>query len=126
MGSFRLPTTSLSPALAAAALFLGLAFGIGAADAHAMLDHAEPRVGSTVKAPHSVTLWFTQNLEKGFSSVEVTDSGGTRVSSGTAVSGKEMRTSVKALAVGTYTVRWHVLSVDSHTTEGNFTFTVSP
>lgn len=126
MRNFHVMRKSSRPALAAAALLAGLAFGVGAADAHAMLDHADPRVGSTVKAPRSVTLWFTQILEKGFSSIEVTDSGGARVNSGTVVSGREMRKSVRALAAGTYTVRWHVLSVDTHTTEGNFTFTVSP
>ncbi len=31
---------------------------------------------------------------------------------------------VKALPAGTYTVKWHVLSVDTYTTEGNFTFHV--
>jgi copper resistance protein C len=42
------------------------------------------------------------------------------------VDGKLMRVQVKALPAGTYTVKWHVLSVDTHTTEGNFTFHVSP
>jgi hypothetical protein len=28
------------------------------------------------------------------------------------------------LPAGTYTVKWHVLSVDTHTTEGDFTFHV--
>jgi methionine-rich copper-binding protein CopC len=31
---------------------------------------------------------------------------------------------VKALAPGTYKVHWRVLSVDTHTTEGNFSFRV--
>jgi methionine-rich copper-binding protein CopC len=116
------------PALAFyVALLLGLAFGVGAADAHAFLDHAEPRVGNTVKSPRAVSLWFTQNLERGFCSVEVLDASGARMNAGNAVvDGKLMRTQVKALPAGTYTVKWHVLSVDTHTTEGNFTFTVSP
>jgi methionine-rich copper-binding protein CopC len=109
------------------ALLLSLVFGAGVANAHALLDHADPRVGNTVKRPQAVSLWFTQNLESGFSSIEVVDSSGTPVHAGkAAVSGKMMRVPVKALAAGTYTVRWHVLSVDTHTTEGNFTFTVSP
>ena len=32
--------------------------------------------------------------------------------------------SVKPLPPGTYRVHWKVLSVDTHTTEGNFTFRV--
>jgi copper resistance protein C len=29
------------------------------------------------------------------------------------------------LPPGTYTVNWHVTSVDTHKTEGNYTFTVA-
>ena len=39
---------------------------------------------------------------------------------------KLLRVPVKALPAGTYAVKWHVLSVDTHTTEGNFTFHVAP
>ena len=129
MRDLLVPTTSVAMSALAfsAALLLSLVFGIGAADAHALLDHAEPKVGNTVKSPRTVSLWFTQNLEKGFSSVEVLDASGARMNVGAAaVDGKLMRVQVKALPAGTYTVEWHVLSVDTHTTEGNFTFTVSP
>ena len=43
-----------------------------AAHAHAFLDHASPRVGSTVAiAPRELLLWFTEKLEPAFSTVEV-------------------------------------------------------
>src|ERR1700687_1294644 len=98
----------------------------GAAQAHAFLDHASPLVGSTVPAaPHEVALTFTQNLEPAFSTVQVTDSGGARVDEGKAqVSGNTMTIGLKSLGPGSYKVRWHVLSVDTHTTEGTFTFHV--
>jgi methionine-rich copper-binding protein CopC len=32
---------------------------------------------------------------------------------------------VKKLAAGTYTVIWHVTSVDTHKTQGKFQFTVA-
>jgi len=35
-----------------------------------------------------------------------------------------MRVGLKPLSPGTYRVRWKVLSVDTHTTEGSFTFNV--
>jgi copper resistance protein C len=77
-----------------------------AAEAHAFLDHAEPRVGSTVPtAPRELSLTYTQNLEPAFN-------------------GTVMRVGLRPLSPGTYRVRWHVLSVDTHTTEGNFTFHV--
>jgi len=103
-----------------------IVLGNSAARAHAFLDHASPLVGSTVPtAPREVTLSFTQNLEAAFSSVEVTDSGGARVDQGKPqISGSTMRVGLKSLTPGTYHVRWHVLSVDTHKTEGSFTFHV--
>jgi copper resistance protein C len=97
-----------------------------AAEAHAFLDHAEPRVGSTVPtAPRELSLSFTQKLEPAFSSVEVSDGNGARVDLGKpSVSASVMRIRLKQLSAGTYRVRWHVLSVDTHTTEGSFTFQV--
>jgi methionine-rich copper-binding protein CopC len=91
-----------------------------------MLDHAAPRVGSTVlAAPRELTLTYTQNLEPAFSRVEVSDANGKRVDLGKpSISGAVMRVGLNPLTAGTYRVRWHVLSVDTHTTEGGFTFHV--
>ena len=99
-----------------------------AAHAHAFLDHAEPRVGSTTPAaPKEVVLFFSQNLEPAFSTIEVSDASGARVDQGKAkVSATTMRVGVKQLPPGTYRVRWQVLSTDTHTTEGSFTFQVGP
>jgi copper resistance protein C len=107
-------------------LFVIAFAGAPAAQAHAFLDHASPLVGSTVAAaPHEVVLTFTQNLEAAFSSVEVMDGSGARVDQGNAaISGNTMQIGLKALSPGTYRVRWHALSVDTHTTEGSFTFHV--
>jgi methionine-rich copper-binding protein CopC len=103
-----------------------LPLAVSAARAHAFLDHASPLVGSTVaSAPHEVTLSFTQNLEAAFSSVTVTNAGGARVDQGKPqISGSTMSVALKAIGPGSYHVHWHVLSVDTHKTEGNFTFAV--
>ena len=103
-----------------------LLLATGEASAHALLDHAEPRVGNTVAtAPREVTLWFTQKLEPAFSSMTVTNAAGQRVDSGkTRVSGNQMSVSLRSGGAGTYRVNWRVLSVDTHTTDGNFTFQV--
>jgi copper resistance protein C len=113
-------------ALATTALLTLLTAGF--AHAHAFLDHAEPRVGSKVAtAPTEVALFFSQNLEAAFSSIEVSDANGARVDQGKAkISASTMRVGVKPLPPGTYKVRWQVLSKDTHTTEGNFSFTVGP
>ena len=101
-------------------------FGAIAAEAHASLDHAEPSAGSTVEtAPREITLWFTEDLEPAFSAIDVRDADGARVDQGKAqVSEAIMRVGLKPLPPGTYKVHWQILSVDTHSTEGNFTFQV--
>ena len=63
-------------------------------------------------------------------SIEVVNSSGALMNIGKAsVDGADrrlLRVPVKAMPAGIYTVRWHVLSVDTHTTDGNFTFHVAP
>jgi methionine-rich copper-binding protein CopC len=99
--------------------------------AHAFLDHASPAVGSSVPAaPSLITLWFTQDLEPTFSGVTVTNEAGQRVDLGNAQiargSPAELQIGLKPLAPGTYLVSWHVVSVDTHPTEGTFTFEIKP
>ena len=113
--------------LAAGALFV--AASSLPAWAHAFLDHAVPSVGNSVAtAPTVIRIWFTQELEPAFSTVEVRDDAGNRVDDGDAAvdSGDPMmlHASLKPLPPGKYHVAWHALSVDTHTTEGTFTFTV--
>ena len=103
-----------------------LLLAAGQASAHAFLERAEPRVGNKVATPpREVTLWFTEKLEAAFSSVTVTNAAGQRVDTGKArVSGNQMSISVRSGGTGTYRVNWHVLSVDTHRTDGDFTFQV--
>jgi len=107
--------------LSFAAMLIGAAT---AAHAHAMLDHAVPAVGSTVASAHQMTLYFTQQLEPKFSGATVHSAAGARVDRGVSIHGNVMRIGLKTLARGTYTVAWHVLSVDTHTTQGSFSFNV--
>ena len=103
----------------------------GAAAAHAFLDHASPRVGSVVeRAPAQVSLWFTQELEPAFSSVRVLDASGKQVDAKDkqldAKDASIMRVSLPPLPPGKYRVVWRALSIDTHATDGNFTFEVRP
>ena len=108
------------------AALLIIALGAPAAHAHAHLDHAVPAVGATVSpAPTEVSLFFTQNLEPAFSSATVTDASGTEVGQAKArISGNTMRVELKPITPGSFTVHWHAVSVDTHSTEGTFSFTV--
>jgi len=101
------------------------------AGAHAFLDHAAPAVGSTVHgSPSQVKLWFTQQLEPAFSSAQVLDKSGKRVDKADAKvdtnDSSALLVSLPQLAPGTYKVTWRVLSIDTHVTEGDFTFDVAP
>ena len=105
-----------------------LTLAASGAQAHALLDRAEPPVGNTVAAPpQDLKLWFTQNLEVAFSTVTVTNDAGQRVDAGKPrIDGNQMSVALHGAAKGVYHVKWRVLSVDSHATQGSFTFTVGP
>ncbi|HKF70139.1 MAG TPA: copper resistance protein CopC [Stellaceae bacterium] len=119
-------------------IFLGLVLagalgcgGEGTAWAHAFLDHASPAVGSTVHAPPTeVRIQYTENLEPAYSTVRVEDASGTIVSTADAhVDAREpsvLTVPLGPLKPGRYKVIWKVLSVDTHVTNGTFTFTVAP
>jgi copper resistance protein C len=111
-------------ALGAAALSL-------AVQAHAFLDHAEPRVGSTVAvAPAEARLWFSEAIEPAFSTVTVVDANGKRVDTGPSqVDPRDpllLGVPLGRLAPGAYTAIWRAVSIDTHVTEGRFMFHVGP
>jgi copper resistance protein C len=114
------------PSSLAAALLASLSVG---AHAHAFLDHAQPRVGSvTPSAPSQVSIWFTQELEPAFSTVQVTDASGKQVDTGPAhVNARDpllLEVPLAKIGPGEYMVTWRAVSVDTHVTQGHFTFRV--
>jgi copper resistance protein C len=121
------------PGLLVALLLTGTAAGVGipSARAHAFLDRASPAVGSTVHAPPTeVRIQYTENLEPAYSTAHVEDTTGATVSTAAAhVDPSEpsvLLVPLGALKPGRYKVIWKVLSVDTHVTNGTFTFTVAP
>ena len=112
-----------------AATCILLCLGASAAFAHAFLDHALPAVGSTVhEPPREVRLTFTERLEPAFSAVRVLDRDGKQVDTGSHVDAADaavLTASMPALPPGTYRVAWRVVSVDTHVTEGDYTFDVA-
>lgn len=113
----------------AAALLAAAALPPPCAWAHAFLDHAEPRVGSTLHgSPSAVTLTFTEAIEAGFSRIEVLDARDQRIESGPLEhpNPEVLRVALPSLPSGEYTVHWTVTSVDTHQTDGRFNFTVTP
>ena len=116
--------------VAAAVLGLALIAHSEPSFAHAHLQRAIPAADSTVSAsPPSLTLRFTEAVEPRFSSLELQDGKGVMVDIAKPVAqdnGLTLTTPLPQLAPGSYTVIWHATSVDTHKTEGKFTFTVGP
>ena len=110
------------------ALWISLVLS-GVACAHAFIDHADPAAGGKVqKSPNEVRIWFTEEIESSFSSVQVFDASGKEVDKRDVHLDHSDRAllhvSLPQLGAGTYKVAWRVVSVDTHVTNGTFTFRV--
>ena len=104
---------------------------VSAARAHAFLDHADPKVGSTVKvSPTEVKIWFTEGVILPFSYLKVLDASGKEVQKNDKhldpAHPDMLIVSVPPLKPGKYKVSWRVTAVDTHVTHGFFPFEVSP
>src|SRR3954452_15962864 len=108
---------------------LVIALGAGEAFAHAFLDHAVPPVGATVAAsPTTLQLFFSEPIEPLFSGIELATAAGRPIATGAAaIDPRHPATLVLSLPLllpGRYRVNWHVVSVDTHRSEGSYEFSV--
>jgi copper resistance protein C len=111
-------------------LLLIILTGTGGVEAHAFLKDSEPPVGGTVQtSPNEVRIRFTENIEPAFSSINVFDAAGKQVDKRDVRLDRSDRAllhvSLPRLEAGIYKVVWRVVSVDTHVTNGNFTFRVT-
>lgn len=111
-------------------LLLLLVFGVvNPLEAHAFLQHAVPDVGSKLAhSPNEVRIQFTEAMEPAFSKIQVFDASGKEVDKGDvhrdSSNHKLLKVSLPSLGAGTYKVVWRVVSVDTHVTNGSYTFRV--
>jgi len=103
--------------------------GSAKVEAHAFLERAEPAVGGTVQtSPGEVRVLFTEKIEPALSTVQVFDASGREVDKRDVHLDRSnhalLHVSLPQLGAGTYKVVWRVVSVDTHVTNGNFTFRV--
>lgn len=99
-----------------------------AASAHALLRSASPAVGAHgVASVDRIVLQFSEPVEASLSKISL-ETNGAAVALGaptTEGDGRVLSAAVLSpLKAGTYRVRWRAVSVDTHTTEGDFTFTI--
>jgi len=110
--------------------FLILVVGSARLEAHAFLKDAEPGVGSTVQtSPSEVRIRFTEKIEPTLSRIQVFDASGKEVDKRDVhldhFDGTLLHVSLPRLGAGTYKVLWRVVSIDTHVTNGDFTFRVA-
>ncbi len=106
-----------------------LAVSLGSAEAHAFLDHADPKVGATLSgSPAVIKAWFTRPVAKAGSSLAVFDAHGTEVdrrdSKLDADNATLVTVSVPLLPPGNYKVVWNATCRDTHHTTGSFSFEI--
>jgi copper resistance protein C len=110
-------------------LLLIFVAGLARLEAHAFLKDANPGVGSTIQtSPSEVRIRFTENIEPAVSSIQVFNTSGKEVDKRDLHLDRSdhalLHISLPPLAAGTYKVTWRVVSVDTHVTNGDFTFRV--
>ncbi|MEO6678188.1 MAG: copper homeostasis periplasmic binding protein CopC [Pseudomonas sp.] len=113
----------LKKALTTAAL-LGSLLAASSVFAHAHLKSQTPAADSTVTAPKELRLVFSEGVEASFTKVTINGVPAEKL----ATEGSDKKTLIVTpaapLAAGAYKVEWHAVSVDTHKSEGAYSFKV--
>lgn len=125
------PSSTLAAWRCAAVLAAGLVSLVVApsALAHAALVKSEPaRRAELSKAPSQVRLWFNEKIEPAYATINVFRQGGVPVVHPLARVDKDdaklLVLDLPRLDAGAYIVKYRVLSVDGHTVDYGYTFTM--
>lgn len=123
-----MPAPRLNLLLASTALVVGCLLS-PLALAHAHLKSQTPAAGATVAAPAELRLSFSEGIEPSFSQVTLSAADGSNVevkALNTANGDNKtlVVTPAAPLPAGQYKVQWQVLSVDTHKSNGTYSFTV--
>ncbi len=108
------------------ALLLALVF-VQRAEAHATLVRSTPSAGATLEAaPKELVLEFSEDLDPGFSTVQLLNSSNQVVNPGPGVidpgAPRVLRLALGTLPKGGYVANWRVRSVDTHVSQGTVPF----
>ena len=99
------------------------------ASAHSFPESQTPSAGQKVSsAPAEVTINFDAPIEKLFAKLEVTGADGKNEAAGApqvSDDGRRLSVKVGALKPGDYTVKWAVVGIDTHHTEGSYAFSIA-
>jgi methionine-rich copper-binding protein CopC len=115
--------TSISLALALTLSPMRVAF------AHSFPEEQHPAAGEKLgSSPNEIRIKFDAPIEKLFAKLQVVDSSGKDYAVGApqiSSDGIELTEKVEAMKPGEYTVRWAVVCIDTHHTEGSYSFTIA-
>ncbi len=97
--------------------------------AHAIMVKSQPVVDSTIaESPKQVDVWFNDKVGSEYKALAVINSSGKRVDNKDAAQEtfdpSHLYTTVTNLPPDTYTVRYRVVSMDTHIVTGKFKFTI--
>jgi methionine-rich copper-binding protein CopC len=114
------------------AILLTAVLGLGAtaASAHPRLQASNPASGTTLTtSPKDIRMTFSEELVPSFTGLELKSASGKSVATDKAklVPGDNRSIVVpimSRLAVGTYSVSWHAVSVDTHRISGSYKFKI--
>jgi methionine-rich copper-binding protein CopC len=111
----------------AALVALAICYSI-AASAHSFPESETPSAGQQVtSAPTEVTINFDAPIEKLFAKLEVTGADGANQAAGApqvSDDGRRLSVKVGALKPGDYLVKWAAVCIDTHHTQGSYTFSI--
>lgn len=99
--------------------------------AHAIMVKSQPEQNATLTvSPKQVDVWFNDKVGSEYKAVAVIDSKGNRVDNKDVqqelLDGSHLYCTIPNLPADTYTVRYRVVSIDTHIVTGKFQFTIKP
>jgi methionine-rich copper-binding protein CopC len=98
---------------------------------HAIMVRSQPEAGATLSvSPKQIDVWFNDKVGGEYKAVAVIDSKGNRVDNKDVgqemLDGSHLFCTVPTLPPDTYTVRYRVVSIDTHIVTGKYQFTIKP
>lgn len=97
--------------------------------AHSFPDKEQPAAGQTLSsAPSEVSIKYDAPIEHLFANLQVLDAAGNNKAVGqpqVSSDGYTLSVKLNGLKPGNYTVRWSVVCIDTHHTQGSYTFSVN-
>jgi methionine-rich copper-binding protein CopC len=121
--------TTLKLSLLATAMAALIACACATAWAHSFPEAQTPAAGQVLTTPPAeVTIRYDAQIEKLFANLEVVGPDGKNRAVGTpqlSADGRTLSVKLAPLGPGEYKVRWAVLGIDTHRTQGSYTFTVA-